>query len=235
MPFTFSHPAIVLPLKKHLGKWVSLSGLIIGSLTPDFEYFIRMKINSNYSHTVIGCFWLNVPLGILLCFIFHDIIKKPLIENLPIFIQKRTLELKELNWDVYFKKKWFVVCCSILIGAFSHILWDSFTHENSFFTNYLKLDKKILSTNIPYFKVLQHLSTLIGGIIILRYFLNLKINELNFKKPRINYWLKISLLTLTILFARVAYGLKIYEYGNIIVSGISAFMISITLISLTKK
>ncbi|QVE20785.1 DUF4184 family protein [Phocoenobacter atlanticus subsp. cyclopteri] len=35
----FSHPAIVLPLKNILGRHVSLIALIIGSLTPDFEYF----------------------------------------------------------------------------------------------------------------------------------------------------------------------------------------------------
>ncbi|WP_262496247.1 DUF4184 family protein [Flavobacterium piscis] len=39
MPFTFSHPAIILPLKYLPKNWISLTGLIIGSLTPDFEYF----------------------------------------------------------------------------------------------------------------------------------------------------------------------------------------------------
>jgi hypothetical protein len=42
MPFTFAHPAIVLPLKHLPKRWYSLTGLIIGSMTPDFEYFIRM-------------------------------------------------------------------------------------------------------------------------------------------------------------------------------------------------
>ncbi len=51
MPFTFSHPAIILPLKYLPQNWFSLTGLIIGSLTRDFEYFIRMKVRSNYSHT----------------------------------------------------------------------------------------------------------------------------------------------------------------------------------------
>ncbi|WP_240482010.1 DUF4184 family protein [Flavobacterium psychrophilum] len=39
MPFTFSHPAIILPLRYLPRQWFSLTGLIIGSLTPDFEYF----------------------------------------------------------------------------------------------------------------------------------------------------------------------------------------------------
>ncbi|WP_220463965.1 DUF4184 family protein [Adhaeribacter radiodurans] len=45
MPFTFSHPAIVLPLTLLLRKWYSLTGLVIGSLTPDFEYFYQFSIS----------------------------------------------------------------------------------------------------------------------------------------------------------------------------------------------
>lgn len=47
MSFTFSHPAIVSPLNYFPNKWFSLTGLVIGSLTPDFEYFLRMRIKSN--------------------------------------------------------------------------------------------------------------------------------------------------------------------------------------------
>ena len=57
MPFTFSHPALILPLKYFPNKWFSLTGLVIGSLTPDFEYFLRMRIKSVYSHTLEGIFW----------------------------------------------------------------------------------------------------------------------------------------------------------------------------------
>lgn len=135
MPFTFSHPAIVLPLKNIFGKWVSLTGLIIGSLTPDFEYFIRMKIESSYNHTITGTLWFNLPLGILLCFAFHNIVKRPLIENTPNFIQSRMTILKESDWTRYFKQNWIIVSLSIIIGAYSHIFWDSFTHSNTFFTN----------------------------------------------------------------------------------------------------
>ena len=81
MPFTFSHPAIILPLNYLSKKWFSITGLVIGSLSPDFEYFIRMKIESNYSHTFWGIFYFDLPLGIMLTFIFHNIVKNELFEN----------------------------------------------------------------------------------------------------------------------------------------------------------
>jgi hypothetical protein len=51
MPFTASHPAIILPLIYLPGKWISLTGLVIGSMTPDFEYFERMSVQSDYSYS----------------------------------------------------------------------------------------------------------------------------------------------------------------------------------------
>ena len=48
MPFTFSHPAAVLPLRLLPRHWFSLTGLVIGSMVPDFEYFLRsMRLTVN--------------------------------------------------------------------------------------------------------------------------------------------------------------------------------------------
>ncbi len=96
MPFTFSHPAIVLPLNYLPKKWFSLTGLVIGSLTPDFEYFIRMKIKSEYSHTLEGLFWFDLPLGVLLAFIFHNIVRNNFYNNLPLFFKSRFSVLNRL-------------------------------------------------------------------------------------------------------------------------------------------
>jgi hypothetical protein len=46
MPFTFLHPAIVLPLTYLPRQWFSLTGLVIGSLTSDFEYVLRVNDKS---------------------------------------------------------------------------------------------------------------------------------------------------------------------------------------------
>ena len=97
MPFTFSHPAIVLPLTYFPKKWFSLTGLVIGSLTPDFEYFLRMRIKSNYSHTIDGLFWFDLPLGLLLAFIFHDIVRNSLFDNLPTFFKSRFSAFRQIG------------------------------------------------------------------------------------------------------------------------------------------
>src|ERR1700712_1533317 len=89
MPFTLAHPAIVLPLRKLPKHWYSLTGLIIGSITPDFEYFIRMRVQSIYSHTLWGLFWFDIPLGLLLTFGYLSFIRDGLVDNLPPALNRR--------------------------------------------------------------------------------------------------------------------------------------------------
>src|SRR5579871_4022702 len=133
MPFTFSHPAAVLPLALIRRKWISLTALAIGSLTPDFEYFFRMRIFSTYSHSWGGVFSFDLPVGLLLSFVFHGVVRDPLMNNLPRFLQRRFQRYRLLNWPQYFISNWIGVVICLVIGAASHILWDGFTHRTGYF------------------------------------------------------------------------------------------------------
>ena len=121
MPFTFSHPAIVLPLTYLPKKWYSLSALIVGSMTPDFEYFIRMKDYSKYSHTWGGIFWFDVPLGLILLFIFHNVVRNILIVYLPFSLNIRFSSFATFNWNKYFQNNIIVVLISLIVGITSLI------------------------------------------------------------------------------------------------------------------
>ncbi|WP_343616291.1 DUF4184 family protein [Flavobacterium sp.] len=229
MPFTFSHPAIVLSLKYLPNKWFSLTGLVIGSVTPDFEYFIRMRVQSNYSHTIGGIFWFDLPLGLLLCFIFHNIVKNPLFQNLPNFFQARVLTFTQFNWNHFFRRNWIIVLFSILIGIGSHLLWDSFTHDHGYFVNrisFLKESILLFNHKILVLKLAQHTSTILGGIVILHSFLKLPETITDLFKINRNYWITLALIAFLILILRFAAGLGFKEYGHIIVSIISSIFIS---------
>ena len=232
MPFTFSHPAIILPLTYLPRKWFSLTGLVIGSLTPDFEYFLRMRIKSNYSHTMDGLFWFDLPLGLLLAFIFHNIVRESLFNNLPPFLKSRFSTFKQFDWNRHFKQNWLVVTISIIIGAASHIFWDSFTHDHGYFVQTipaLQNSVDFLGRQIPILKILQHSSTLIGGLVIA--FAIYKLPTITTEKENINlkYWTILATLTLTIIAVRLLSGLDPKQYGNVIVTGISAGLISLTI------
>ena len=232
MPFTFSHPAIVLPLMLGRRKLFSLTGLVIGSLTPDFEYFLRMKIQSNFSHTLMGMFWFDLPLGILLAFIFHNTVRNHLFVNLPTILSSRLAKFNQFDWNDYFRKNWFVVVISVLFGAGSHLFWDSFTHENGYFVQKIPamLNKvNFFGREVPMLKVLQHLSTLAGGIAIAFALFKIEPNTHITGKANRRYWLILAMLTLSIIAVRLLSGLDYQLYGNVIVTAISAGLISLSL------
>ncbi len=238
MPFTFSHPAIVLPLNYLPKKWISLTGLVIGSITPDFEYFIRMKVKSEYSHTGCGLFWFDLPLGILLAFLFHNIVKKSLFENLPKSFKSRIVKFLTFNWNAYFKNNWLIVILSLLIGAFSHLFWDSFTHQHDYFVENLPVLNNIVNISehqIPLFKILQHTSTLIGGLFILLVLYKIPKAELETSKINPMYWIILTVLIITVIISRLMTGLKIEQYANLIVTFISAGIIGLILTPIIMK
>lgn len=238
MPFTFSHPAIILPFKYLPNRWISMTGLIIGSLTPDFEYFIRMKIESYYSHTFVGLFLFDLPIGLLFAFIFHNLIRDSLILNLPEFLKSRFKSIVVFNWNEYFKKNWLIVSISILIGASSHIFWDGFTHKDGYFTILipsLNHSINLIVYDFLIFKVLQHTSSLIGAIVIIITIFKLPIKIETKESINWNYWILVSLITFFIIFVRYLFGLEIKQYGTIIVSTISATLISLSITPLILK
>jgi len=207
-------------------------------MTPDFEYFIRMKVQSEYSHTLSGLFWFDLPLGLLLCIFYHSIVRNALISSLPEFLSKRLSILKGFDWTDWFKNNWLTVILSLLIGAFSHLLWDSFTHDTGFFAKRLSILQGNLhfgTRTLPVFKVLQHLSTILGGLFIAYTLLKLEKHPVDNNTNAKTYWLTLGAVALTVLLLRLATGMNLSEYGNLIVTGIAGGLVGLILTPLVLK
>ena len=238
MPFTFSHPAIVLLFKRINPRWISITGLVLGSMVPDFEYFLRMNMRSEYSHTLGGVFLFDLPLCIILSFIFHNIIRNSLIQNLPKFLKARFASYKPFCWNTYFRKNWIIVIVSVLIGVFSHVLWDAFTHWNGYFVqNSLFFNKAvfIFGYSFPMFKILQHASSLLGGIILATVIMIHPKKEMKSERINIYYWVVFVIATFIVVFIKILMGLDYRLYGNLIVTIISAGLLSLIFTSLVWK
>ncbi|MBO0576501.1 DUF4184 family protein [Clostridium botulinum] len=185
MPFTFSHPAIVLPLEKKWNKYFSFTALILGSMSPDFEYFIRFKPMSTIGHGLIGFFLYNLPLCFVLAYLFHKIIKKPLIVHMPKPIDSRYYNTALKPWRINSLRQALVFSYSAIIGMITHVFWDSFTHKTGKFVilfEGLRKNIVILNYNIPVYKILQHGSTFLGAIFIILYVYSKRNKHINEKK-----------------------------------------------------
>jgi hypothetical protein len=238
VPFTFSHPAAVLPLGVLPKRWVSMTALVAGSVAPDFEYFFRLKAITHYSHTWKGIFWFDLPLSIALAFIFHLIVKKSLIRSLPGFLSSRLVAFESFDWADYFKKNIPVIIISVIIGAASHLLWDGFTHENGMFINkfdILNHDFHFAGRSMKLFSILQYLSSLFGILLILFVILRLP-QDKNFEPNEsiISFWMAVGTVALVIITIRLFAGLGSKPAANFIVAAVAGVCAGIFFISLVK-
>ncbi|WP_299819472.1 DUF4184 family protein [uncultured Pontibacter sp.] len=240
MPFTFSHPAIVLPLSLLPRKWVSVTGLVIGSLAPDFEKFLKMVPGNTISHAWEGIFWFNLPLGILLCFLFHNVIRNPLINNLPAFLKQRLTSFMAFDWNFHFKSRFGVVVTSILIGATSHICWDSITHRKGLGVKLFPFLSQVVTVageKMPLYHFLDLVGSMVGGLFIVGIVMCLPTGQRKLLSGRkwSMYWPVAGLTAIGVVVLRALITLNSEAYWNFIITSISAILIGITVSSFIAR
>ncbi|MFD3000345.1 DUF4184 family protein [Pontibacter toksunensis] len=235
MPFTFSHPAIVLPCCYLPQRWRSLTGLVAGSVVPDFEMFLRMKALITFSHTWHSIFWFNLPLALVLCFLFHLLVRNPLISHLPLFLKQRLNSFKGFNWTQHFRQQTLVVVVSILIGILSHFFWDNFTHHYGIFLQWfpaLAQDVVLGEYRLPLYFLLQIGFSVLGGLAVLYAMLLLPVKRTyNHTYQTLKYWVLLITITLLITAIRYMTGLSFSYFPNVVVVLISAGLLSLLLTS----
>lgn len=231
MAFTLAHPAAVLSIVKKDRKYYNNAALIIGAMAPDFEYFIFFKPKSSIGHKLIGCLTLNLALVFLTYFLFYKFIKDPLIKHLPNKISKKLEELYADKINLTHPKDYIVFILSALLGMFTHIIWDGFTHNGGFFVNIFSvLNNKIFGIYI--YKLLQHGSTLLGITMIVLYIKNLKNREIPkvSLSSKIKYWVYIFMLALLILVSTFLL-IESLTIGVLVVSIMNSVFLAILIIS----
>jgi Domain of unknown function (DUF4184) len=204
----------------------------MGSMTPDFEYFIRMKDYSKYSHTLTGMFWFDVPLGLALLFIFHKVVRNTLIEHLPFSLNTRLSIFEKFNWNNYFQKNIIVVLISLIIGIASHLFWDSFTHDDGYFANAIPVLNdhfNISNHQISGATIFQYMSSAVGGIVILVFIFRFPEGCYTRQDNILNFWLLVSLIMMMVVNTRLYLDIILnhHEHEDIIVTTISGAMIGI--------
>lgn len=167
MPFTFSHPIAAIPFAR---CGLPLSALIVGSLAPDFPYFLQLSTGNQFGHSLAGLLLFCVPAGLVALWLWHRVLDVPLRSLLPFSIQQK-LPRKANKFQFWPAKQLFLIIGALLIGATTHIVWDSFTHANGFIVrHWTGLREPLFVTSqgtITVFKFLQHGSSLLGAIALL--------------------------------------------------------------------
>ena len=165
MPNPIADPAASIPFIK---AGLVFSALVAGSISPDLGYFISVP-TPYFSHTAPGLILFDVPMGFVLLWLFHTLVKWPLLSLLPATLQRRLVGHAH-RFSFGALKRFGLILLSLLVGSFTHLIWDSFTHENGWVVQRIVfLNISIVGT--PLYGILQNMSTILGtGILIYWFF-----------------------------------------------------------------
>ena len=160
MPFPLAHPAAVLPLRRWCPGWFDFSALVIGSMGPDLAYLSGPLHVHDFSHTFAGTFGFSLPVGFVAWWLVRRFGARlaalvPVAKGLQ-FPQPTRLDARRLA----------IAALSLLVGAWSHVLWDSFTHKEGWMVGQLPVLRVpvgwALGHQIKVFQLLWYGSTFIG-------------------------------------------------------------------------
>lgn len=230
MPFTPAHPALILPLGRLKYK-LSYTGLIAGSIVPDFEFFFQMKEVQNAGHHWYGIVLFDVPVAWLFCYFFHGFLKKVLVANLPAFYKVRFELLAEFDWIKFASGNKLRVFISIFAGVLTHLFWDGFTHADGFFVLLWPLLQVIIKTGLfqlPLYYILQIVFSIAG-----MYFVHYSIIQLPAKKNHTKshyqykyFWQLLLLIFFMILIIRITGWPQYNSFWSVIMACMGALTYS---------
>jgi hypothetical protein len=206
-------------------------------MAPDFEYFLRMSLEGRHGHTLPGLFYFDLPMGLAMVFVYHLLVKRPMVSNLPAFMNRRLRRYSTFDWLPYFKMNWFIVILSILFGAASHIFWDAFTHNSGYFATHIQVLRTpvfFFGKDYPIYHMLQHISTGIGLIIVITVLMKLEKEEESDPVQRY-WWITLIAFSILIFSVRIAYYNLEVKIGHVVVMAIAAVLFSLILSSLLVR
>lgn len=182
MPYTLSHPLAVVPLRRWCPDRLNFAALVIGSMSPDFGYFVNQFPIAGYAHSIPGTFLICIPTGLAVLGLFY-LFRRPVCYILP-EPHRDALTRMAMVHRPFSVRELLVATISVLLGAWTHTFWDSFTHYYGWPVRHIGClhspvvqigDRQILG-----YSMLQHLSTIVGGAgLVLLYFLWLR------RQPRV--------------------------------------------------
>jgi hypothetical protein len=170
VPFTLAHPAAILPLRGR--HYLRTAPLIIGAMVPDLPYFLPSNLERHVpeTHEFAASYGTDLALGYLMLVVIF-VLRRPLTALLS--PRSRWLCLNALapfraQWSA-----WAFAAPAILIGVWSHLLWDSVTHSDGWVVrrvSALSAPVTVAGYTGPMCHVLQYISSGIGLIVVAVWF-----------------------------------------------------------------
>jgi hypothetical protein len=170
VPFTLAHPAAILPLRGM--RYLRTAPLIIGAMAPDLPYFLPTNLEHRMpeTHEFAASYTNDLALGYLMLLVIF-VLRRPLTALLS--PRSRWLCLNALAPFRTERSAWVFAAFAILVGVWSHLLWDSATHSDGWVVRRvaaLSAPVTLGGYTGPMCHVLQYISSAFGLIVMAVWF-----------------------------------------------------------------
>jgi hypothetical protein len=166
MPFTVSHAAAVLPFKRLSAGRLPMAALMIGSMSPDFPYFMPIGLERVVTHNLSGLFGFCWPASLFCWLLYAHFLERPTMALLPRrWSAAFPSSDREVSWRTLA-----LASAAVILGGATHIVWDSFTHGGSPVVGALRVLRiEVAQWNghtLHLYGLLQHVSSVVGLLIL---------------------------------------------------------------------
>ena len=158
MPLTPAHPAVVLPLQR-LG--LPLSALVVGAVAPDAPVYLPVGVSYQTTHSGWGIA-VDVVIGLAVLVLWFALVRDAVVDLTP-SLRRRLPAHGRLD-----RRAWLLAPLAIAVGAGTHVLWDSATHDWGFIVDELPVLGEEYGP-IALYSWLQAVSTVVGSVVVAAY------------------------------------------------------------------
>jgi hypothetical protein len=164
MPFTLSHPAAVSllwPVARRAR--LPLAALATGAMSPDFEFLLRLQPLARWSHSPAGVFTFCLPASLVVLAAWELVARAP---------TRHLLGFRDAARPAAPRRGWWArAAVGVVLGAATHLAWDGVTHDGYWGVRLVPALRApalfVGGGGVPWFNVLQHMSTVGGGLVVL--------------------------------------------------------------------
>jgi hypothetical protein len=171
MPATLpAHPAAVLPLKVLSPHRFDGVALVVGSAVPDLAYIVQglgVEVHSHAWHSLV---WFSLPVTLVVAALVRRA-APAVAAHLP---AGGPLAIRDYGVLATVRHPLRVTVGSALLGAFSHLAWDTFTHPYILIVHpflggdtYLSAMHRTAVAGLPWWRVIQVVSEVLGAVVTL--------------------------------------------------------------------
>lgn len=238
MPYTFAHIGYILPLKKNMTSIFSITGLVFGSITPDFDILFRLtNIRDHlFQYDLFCIIFIIYPLSLVCSIFFHSVCRNISIMHLPDLLEHKYKIYYTVDFLKILRKDFIKVTYSILLAIIIHLALDFIGHSlnafevKTFISNLTKNETLIWISYVSAIYAVPILFSIAGFYLIIkneiRQRISLKLFTLT--KNKFLFWLSMGVMTLFFCVLKILITKTEFEYflDYIAISITSSFILA---------